>query len=795
MNFGAYMRTVVREGRRRASLFSKRRIIACALVGVLASVILIPLPRSFLSDPMGQSLRITDRNGALLYEKRSDRGTSMFMAYTDIPAQIVSVLIAAEDRTFFSHSGISVRGILRAMRENMNAGRTVAGGSTITQQLVRSRLMPRKRSYPYKLLEIALALKLDWQLSKEEILERYLNTVYFGHQAYGIASASKTYFGKNPSELSYAETVFLIGLLKSPVGYDPFHSMPAALKRQRALLTSFYDSGIITKEKLMESERETIRLTEDRVSIRAPHFSLMVSQNAERGQREIRTTLDAHLQSEVELIVQNALDALKDKNVTSAAVVVLDTRSGDVLTLVGSGDYFNESIDGAVNSALSPRQPGSAIKPFTYALALERGDTAATAVADVESQFFTQDGNPYTPRNYDFEYHGLVRYREALANSYNIAAVKVLQRVGIDRLLALLTSIGITTLTEDAEHYGLALTLGDAEVSLLELTQAYGIFARSGRTLHVRLRTDQPIETGTQAVSAGTAWLIADILSDDDARLPEFGENGPLSFEYPVAAKTGTTRNSRDNWTIGFTTERIVGVWVGNADNSPMRGTSGVTGAGPIFHNVMDAAMKYLPKMALQRPKNIVSAEICRLSGKLPTQECAERMMEHFVAGTVPTERDAMHKKILIDTRNTLLASDSCDRRFVREIVYIEFPPELKKWAIQNGYPQAPANTSPLCGTKNEAIERQSEWVLIQNPHVRDHFLLDPLIPNESEHIIFEAVAAPLVRSVEWRVDGRSVGEGIGLTFRYAWKPTIGTHTIEAITGNARDERTIVVSE
>ncbi len=786
----------LRERRRFPASFFSKKIVArflTAIIGLLMLAIIIPLPQSFFNPSDATSLRITDRQGILLYESLKQGAARTYLQYDDIPTQIIEVLVAAEDRTFFSHPGVSVRGIARAIRENVKAGKTVAGGSTLTQQLARAILKPSQRTYAYKALEIAVALKIDMQLKKERILELYLNTVSFGHQAYGINAAEKTYFGKSPFELSYAETVFLIGLLKSPTGYDPYRFFPAALKRQKVLLRSFYESGIISEQTMKEALQEHISLPEDRVAIQAPHFSLWVAGKVKSGVQEIRTTLDAHLQSEVELIVKNALESLSEKNVSSASVVVLDVQSGDILAFVGSGDYFDEANDGAVNVALSPRQPGSAVKPFTYALALENGDTAATTVADVESQFFTQDGNPYTPRNYDFGYHGLVRYREALANSYNIAAVKVLERVGVDRLLAFLREVGITTLTEDPDHYGLALTLGDAEVTLLELTQAYGIFPRLGRTLKARATLDEKQYESKQVLDPSVAWLMTDMLSDNEARIPEFGEASPLAFQYPVAAKTGTTRNSRDNWTLGFTADRIVGVWVGNADNSPMKGTSGITGAAPIFHDVMDAAMRNLPKTLKPRPATIVEREICRTSGLLSTPECNERMTEYFIRGTEPTTHDTMHKNIRIDSRNGLLASDSCEAQYVIEKPFIDFPPDVKKWALENGYPLIPHSLSPLCTGERLKQGHEMTWLRIQKPHERDSFLLDPTIPNSNEKIIFEATASEGISSIDWRVNGRVVGKGTGPTFHFMWDPIIGTHTLEAVAGSVRDARTITV--
>ncbi|MBN1258611.1 penicillin-binding protein, partial [Candidatus Peregrinibacteria bacterium] len=428
----------------------------------------------------------------------------------------------------------------------------------------------------------------------------------------------------------------------------------------------------------------------------------------------------------------------------------------------------------------------------TYALALRRGDTAATTVADIEAQFFTQDGNPYTPRNYDFGYHGLVRYREALANSYNIAAVKVLEKVGVESLLRFLQETGLTTLDKPPEHYGLALTLGDAEVKLLELAQAYGMLARGGVTMPIANRLDEPALKGKKVLDEKIAWLITDILSDNAARVAEFGENSALTFDFPVAAKTGTTRNSRDNWTIGFTSRRVVGVWVGNADNSPMKNTSGITGAGPIFHDVMIAAMGNLPRLPFARPDGFVKKEICSLSGMLPTPYCPAKTLEWFIRGTEPKNPDTIWTPIKTDRRNSLIAGGLCPAEWIEEKVFAVFPPELRKWSRENGWPVPPQTYSPLCPEKSEAPPRE-HWLIIRKPQPYENYQLDPLIPDENEKIIFEAEADESAQTVEWLVDGEKAGIGKAPNFRYEWQPQAGHFEIMAKTPGAEEKVKIEV--
>ncbi len=756
-----------------------------ALLIIVLAAWFWPLPAA-LTDVGPSTTRILDRNGNTLYELRSN-GLKIDVPLSDIPTSVTDGLIATEDRTFRTNPGLSARGMLRAAWHDLKAGRIVEGGSTISQQTIRIALAPKKRTIWYKIREAWLALKLNAAYDKDKILERYLNTAFFGQQSYGLKAAAKTYFDKDPSVLSTGESALLVGLLNAPSSLNPFKDPAAAKKRRDLVLRAMFDTDVLTQEDYDDAIAEPLRLSHGKVLIEAPHFVFWVLENhPEVAQlEEVRTTLDVDLQRAVERIVARKVDELADKNVTAAAVVVLDATTGDILAMVGSRDYFDAEHDGAVNVAVSARQPGSALKPFTYALALANGQTAATTIADVEARFLTQDGNPYVPRNYDYGEHGLVRIREALANSYNIAAVKTVDLVGVKPLLSFLQATGISTLNQTPEHYGLALTLGDAEVTLLELSRSYAMFPRAGKTLVERSLLDEKKSEGTQILDARVAWLISDILSDDEARTAEFGRDGPLNFDFPVAAKTGTTRNSRDNWTIGYTPSRIVGVWVGNADNSPMRDTSGVTGAGPIFHDVMMEAMERLPKTPFSRPSGIVDAMICRLSGKLKTDLCPTSLEEHFVAGTEPKEKDDMYVDVAIDLRNGLRATDACPKNVIKHQVFAIFPPDLRRWARDNGWKSIPETTSPLCsGGSSLPAYQEAASLTITHPGAGATYLLDPVIPDDHEMISFEASAGGGIRSVDWFLNGKKVGTGVAPDFKFSWKPLPGMHLLEAKAGS-----------
>lgn len=769
-------------------------IIPSALVVIVVIAWLWPLPRA-LTDIGPSTTRILDRNGNLLYELRGE-GLKIDLPFSEIPKHVTDALIATEDRTFYTNPGLSARGMARAAWHDLKAGSIVEGGSTISQQTIRIALTPKKRTVFYKIREAWLALKLNAAYDKYEILERYLNTAFFGQQSYGLTAAAKTYFDKDPSVLSAGESALLVGLLNAPSSLNPFKDPAGAKKRRDLVLRAMLETGVLAQADYDDAVAEPVRLSHGKVLIEAPHFVFWVLQNHPEIMQagEVRTTLDLDLQRAAERIVARKVDELAEKNVTAAAVVVLDATNGDILAMVGSRDYFDAEHDGAVNVAVSARQPGSALKPFTYALALTNGQTPATTIADVEARFLTQDGNPYVPRNYDYAEHGLVRIREALANSYNIAAVKTVDAVGVKPLLSLLQAAGISTLTQTPEHYGLALTLGDAEVTLLELSRSYGIFPRAGKTLLERSLLSDKKSEGIQLLDARVAWLISDILSDDEARTAEFGREGPLNFDIPVAAKTGTTRNSRDNWTVGYTPSRIVGVWVGNADNSPMRDTSGVTGAGPIFHDVMLEAMSGLPKTSFPRPPGIVDATICRLSGKLKTDLCPTSVEEHFVAGTEPKEKDDMYVEIAIDARNGLRATDACPKGVIKHEVFVVFPPDLRRWARDNGWKSAPDVVSTLCSTGSSVPETQEPATLtITHPGAGAEYLLDPIIPDDHELISFEASASSGIKTVDWFLNDRKVGTGLAPDFTFDWKPIPGSYLLKAKAGALEASERFVV--
>jgi penicillin-binding protein 1C len=593
------------------------------------------LPDGLLALDDQVSTEVVDRRGVRLYESLSAEGArSRFLHADHLPKTLVEATLAAEDRRFFGHPGVDPLALLRAVGHNLKSGRMVEGGSTLTQQTAKM-LIDRPRTIRGKLREILLALRLEHRLSKREILALYLSLAPYGNQRLGAEAASRGYFGCAAESLTPAQAAFLAGLPQRPSALDPYRNFDAARRRQHWVLDRMAEEGYLDAEELARARGERLRLVRDPAAFLAPHFVERVIASLPRPRPgRVETTLDAALQAEVRGILDMHRDRLRDHGAHDVAVAVLDNRSGEWLAWEGSGDYFDADHGGAIDGVVSPRQPGSALKPFTYALAFERGFTPASVLPDIPSHFPTAvPGIVYSPRNYDGMFRGPLRARPALAGSENVPAVWTLSQVGVPDLLRLLRQAGLTTLDKSADHYGFALTMGDAEVRLDELVAGYSAFAGGGLVRAPRMvralvrpdgtRIEMTSPVPERILSDRAAFWIADVLSDSRARAYIFGVGGSLDFPFKVAAKTGTSQAYRDNWTVGFTREVTVGVWVGNFDREELRNSSGVTGAAPIFHDVLLAAQRRVmgrlpgpddPPLAFP-PSELVPRSICAISG------------------------------------------------------------------------------------------------------------------------------------------------------------------------------------
>ncbi len=696
---------------------------------------------------------IVDRNGIVLYEPLSSAGIRNEWL-DDVPSEVANATIAAEDRRFVHHIGIDPVAVVRAVAHDLRHLRAVEGGSTITQQVAKLMLGSPRRTLVSKVQEAVIALRLEHRYTKRQILALYVNLAPYGEQTIGIARASRRYFGCAPQELTIAQAAWLASLPQRP-------STPRrALGRQRVVLARMHALGFIDDAAWRDARAERLSLDRGVPPMLAPHFVERVrEQLGKQAPSRIETTLDAGLQAMVHGIITAQRADLLHHGAHSVAVAVLDNRTGDWLAWEGSGDYFGgvhgadatanarpaqgatANFGGAIDGVVTLRQPGSTLKPFTYALAFEQGFTPATVLADVPSSFPTaEEGVVYTPRNYDGGYRGPLRARLALGASENVPAVSLLAKLGPPSLLRLLRGAGFRDLTRTADYYGLGLTLGDAEVTLEQLVGAYATFANGGISVAPHMLRTTRVVNARRVVQTRTAFWITDILSDPQAREFSFGRGGNLEFPFPVAVKTGTSQAYHDNWTVGYTRAVTVGVWVGNFDRSALRGSSGVTGAGPIFHSVMLAAMSRagvnsdLP--IVDRPDDLERQPICALSGLHPSTACPATESEWL-------PRDA--------------AVEFCSWHHAGQVTW---PVEYRQWAAAR-VPRTPA-TAP------NATRAHEDRFRITSPPNDATYLVDPTLHRE-----FQSLHLRATNDATWTVDGHPVSR--------EWPLRSGTHTIVAL--------------
>jgi penicillin-binding protein 1C len=693
------------------------------------------------------SLRIIDRHGTILREVLSSKdATSRYCKLEKISPWLVQATVASEDKRFFLHNGMDLFAVFRSMIQNLTRHRVISGGSTITQQLARNLLNSPSRSIVYKIIEAYVAVNLELKLNKDEILELYFNYAPYGNQTYGIEAAAHLYLRKPAYDLSLAEAVFLASLPQAPSFYDPYRFPDRLEQRKDRIFQAMLENGMIDSVQLCIGRDSPIDIIDKDKNFLAPHFCEYVisSSDIKSDQKfsTIKTTLDYNLQKEMEKIVVNNIERLARANVTNSSVIVIDNHTMEVLVYIGSKDFFDVCIDGEVDGVRSLRQPGSALKPFTYALALENECTAATLIPDMPT-FEDTRGGDYMPRNYDEKYHGMVRLRNALACSYNIPAVRVCGNYGPEMLLGLCQRVGLQSLDKSAVHYGVGLTLGNGEVTLLELTRAYSIFAHYGRYLPERilLSTDSimaaPARKVKKIIEPATAYIIMDIMSDNNARSPAFGLYSPLNMPFFCAVKTGTSKDYKDNWCIGFTDKYLVGVWVGNFDGSPMHQVSGITGAGPIFRDIMLFLHRHTESIKYPEPPGLSTCIICAESGELAGPHCTNTIAEIFAQGTEPSVTCRYH---------------TCNKP-LQDYSYLNA-------VLDND--RSPDNELIICF-----------------PDDRDIFKIDPILRNEFQAITFQIKASCPLKDVSWFVNDSNIGT-VTKPYTISWPLIPGEHCIKA---------------
>lgn len=579
----------------------------------------VPLPVALLK-PVNAGRVYLASDGTPLRHLLSESGqrAGEEVPITAVPEMFRLATLAAEDKRFFDHGGIDFLATARAIVENIKTGRVVSGASTITQQLIKISRGPQPRSWRAKMMEALQARHLEQVWTKDQILVAYLNRISYGNLFTGCRVAAQGYFRKPLKDLTAAECAFLAGLPQAPGRLNPFRSIAPAIKRQQWVLSRMKQAGWLIGEDYDLAMAQRLRLSGFHAGFIAPHAVGLIESGDEplAAGSVVQTTIDNRLQQQVELIIGKRLESLRSRHVNHAAVVVIENATGAVRALAGSRDYF-AADGGQINGAWTPRSPGSALKPFTYARAFERGLTPASIIPDLPVEFQTSTG-VYRPENYDLKSYGPMTCRHALGNSLNISAVRVLQDLGGAKVLQeLLQSLGVGTLTEDAAHYGLGLTIGNAPVRLLELTNAYAALARLGEHRPWTLIANKTNTDAVRVLERDACWWLADILSDNQARVLTFGPNSPLRMPFRVAVKTGTSTNYRDNWTLGYTPEFTAGVWAGNFEGQPMDDVSGVTGAAPILRDVFLWLNELQRLTWYERPDHLVSVSIDPRNGKL----------------------------------------------------------------------------------------------------------------------------------------------------------------------------------
>lgn len=702
---------------------------------------------------------ILDAHGTVL-QRDARNGLRIPVPLESIAPIMQQATVSAEDQRFWEHPGIDPIAITRAL---LSLGSQRSGASTITQQLARGRYLNGSGEplLVRKAHEALLAIQIEGREPKDQILGEYLNSVYYGRGAYGIEAAARVFFGVSAANLDLAQAAYLAGLPQLPGAYDPANDPSLAKARQAYVLARLLDDGQITTNQVESATGESLYLLPPLAPVIGPHFVQFALGELARVRPDlagkpgliIETTLDAGLQQEAERIIGQQVTKLADRNVTNAAAVSIDPRDGRIVVMAGSAGFDDAAHAGQVNMTVALRQPGSALKPFLYAAAMEHGFTPATQLLDVPSSFPTPDGT-YVPLDYDRRFRGPVSLRTALASSLNIPAVRTLDAIGIDTFLEMAHRAGLATLT-DSERYGLALTLGGGEVRLLDLANAYSIFATggrlpqpyavsrvrdvSGKVLYEHVRSEP-----AQVLDPAIAYLVADILDDRDARIPGFGEVTPLDLPFRAGVKTGTTTNFRDNWTVGFTPQLVTGVWVGNADGAPMHDVSGVDGAAPIWRALM-AASDAGASGWLERPGSIVEATVCDPTGLQPGTACPTPRRELFVAGTQP---------------------HGVEHYYVRRPdgqLLVNPPPEARSWAAGAGLTVAFNEPAPAL----HVVQPPANSVLFIAPEL------------SSQELILRATAPPGATNLSFQVDGAPAGTAPGPDARVRWRLEPGTHHVE----------------
>lgn len=663
--------------KRKVGNFRKKKwlgiAIALGLMGVIVAAVILkdmPNPKKLVSDEYPESSQIYDRNGKLLYEFFADKRRQS-VALSEIPKNLKEATLAIEDANFYKHGGFDIKGIIRGLYRTIFEKR-LQGGSTLTQQLVKNALLTPERTWSRKIKEAVLTIATEILYSKDQILEMYFNQTPYGGTMWGAEAAARGIFDKEVKDLNLAEAALIAGLPGSPTRYSPFSHPDAAKNRQELVLKRMEELKFISPEEYEKAKNEKLRYNIDKNNIQAAHFVFYVKEKlierygekmVNEGGLKVWTSLDLDLQNYAQEQVATEIAKLKKMKVSNGAALITESKTGQILAMVGSKDYFDNEIDGKYNVTTALRQPGSSIKPINYAIGIELGKvTAASIFNDGTTCFKVENQKAYCPTNYGGHYFGIQTLRNSLGNSLNIPAVKMLKMNGLETFVASASAMGISTY-KNASDYGLSLTLGGGEVYMTDMATAFGVFSNMGEKqeltpiIKVMDKKNKVLEENNylpkeKVLSSATCYIISNILSDDGARSMVFGRGSMLNIKgHPeVAVKTGTTNDLRDNWTIGYTPDYVVAVWVGNNDNSKMGGlVSGTTGAAPIWNKIMTKVLENKTVKNFVMPDGVVKMNVCNLTGQLIPEEGCEAHYEYFKKEFIPNKKIVLKNNILID--------------------------------------------------------------------------------------------------------------------------------------------------
>lgn len=793
--------------------------------GLVAAGIGLPLAALFLlwdpSGPLGRALglprgpddpgsalraryaasELLDRYGSpLQLATASHRQLGLETELAAVSPRLIATTLAAEDQRFYDHPGIDPIAVVRAAAGNLRAGRVTSGASTLTQQLARM-LNPQPRGWRSKLREALLARQLERHHDKETLLGWYLAFAPYGGLLRGAEAAARTCYGRSASELSWMQAALLAVVPRSPTALDLRRGLPKARRHAVRLLERMHREGQLDAAALRSALDEEVRVVSQPTPFEAPHLLPMLAPELGAKPRQLHTTLDGPLQAELQGLLRQHVSRLAGQNAHNAALVVVNAATGEVLALVGSQGWRDIAHLGANNGALALRQPGSTLKPFLYGLYFAEGGSTADVLLDVRSSFSTEQGL-WTPDNYGERFHGPIRARLALANSLNVPAVRLAATLGVDRLQQTLQRAGIDSLGRASSHYGLGLALGDAEVSLLQLTGAATTFARGGTAVRPRLLGAVVDGAGVRREVAGSppesvltpeaAAIVSAVLRDPVARAASFGRDSALDVAAlaggppAVSVKTGTSKGYRDALAIGWTADHVIGVWVGNFDGRPMREATGAVAAAPLLRDAFLLLQRRQQMRPAPTPATVQAIEVCPLSGLAKGPHCPHAVEELALASAPRRPPCSWHQQLALDSRNGLRATAACPAALVRTEPRVVYPPALHGWARDAGMALAPMATSPLCGPEAAGVERAGGLQILE-PTDGARFWLDGALSGKDQAIALVATSAESGRRLRWTVDGQPLGR-VHSGRRLLWQPSVGRHRLRV--SDAAEEAT-----